>query len=86
MSWWRRSHIHRAEAQSLAMTYSVLANGKEKCASMINGHDYLLRKCGFLAQQQLHFYNLNLEGCGGREGMLHHVDQAVLRVAQTHHR
>lgn len=36
-----------------------LANGKEKCASMINGHDYLLRKCGFLAQQ-LHFYDLNL--------------------------
>ncbi|KAM7369651.1 hypothetical protein PAMP_010955 [Pampus punctatissimus] len=37
-----------------------LANGKEKYASMINGHDYLLRKCGFLAQQ-LHFYDLNLE-------------------------
>lgn len=53
-------HIHQ---RCLGAVFShdlfFVANGKEKCASMINGHDYLLRKCGFLAQQ-LHFYDLNL--------------------------
>lgn len=63
-----------------------LANGKEKCASMINGHDYLLRKCGFLAQQ-LHFYDLNLgrdalsckQSCG-------QTSQTVCGDDQTYHR
>lgn len=36
-----------------------VANGKEKCANMINGDDYLFRKCGFLAHQ-LSFCDSNL--------------------------
>lgn len=35
-----------------------LANGGAACAAMINGHDYLLRKCAFLAQQP-HFHDFN---------------------------
>lgn len=35
-----------------------LADGGEKCAGVINGRDYLLGKCGFLAQQP-HFHDLN---------------------------
>lgn len=52
-------HIHR-QCGGTVFSHDLffLANGKEKCASVINGHDYLLRKCGFLAQQ-LHFYDLN---------------------------
>lgn len=36
-----------------------LADGKEKCANVINGDDYLFRKCAFPAQQ-LHVYDSNL--------------------------
>lgn len=35
-----------------------LADGGEKCAGVINAHDYLLRKCAFLAQQP-YFHDLN---------------------------
>lgn len=60
LSRWGEMHIHRRCGGTVfSHDLFFLANGKEKCASMINGHDYLLRKCGFLAQQ-LHFYDLNL--------------------------
>lgn len=52
-------HINRqCEGTVFSHDLFFLANGKEKCANMINGHDYLFRKCGFLAQQLL-FYDLN---------------------------
>lgn len=60
LSRWGEMHIHRRCGGTVfSHDLFFLANGKEKCASMINGHDYLLRKCRFLAQQ-LHFYDLNL--------------------------
>lgn len=60
MGRWRQMHIHRrCGATVFSHDLFFLASGKEWCASMINGHDYLLRKCGFLAQQ-LHFYDVNL--------------------------
>lgn len=35
-----------------------VADGKEKCASVINGDDYLFRKCAFPAHQ-LHVFDSN---------------------------
>lgn len=59
LSRWREMHIHRWRGGTVfSHDLFFMANGKEKCASVINVHDYLLRKCGFLAQQ-LHFYDLN---------------------------
>lgn len=56
----RGVHIHRqCGGTVLSPDLFFLADEKENCANMINGHDYLLRKCGFLAQQ-LYFYDLNL--------------------------
>lgn len=53
-------HIHRqCGGTVLSPDLFFLTDEKENCANMINGHDYLLRKCGFLAQQ-LCFYDLNL--------------------------
>lgn len=62
-----------------------LANGKEEYASMINGHDYLLRKCGFLAQQ-LHFYDLNLrqDASSCRQSCIQ-TSQTVCGDDQTYH-
>lgn len=67
-SWWllqtalrrrRQMHIH-SHCWGTVFSHDLfsLANRKETCCAMINGHDYLLWKCGFLAQQ-LHFYDLN---------------------------
>lgn len=43
--------------QSLAMTYALWPMGKS--ANVINGDDYLFRKCGFLAHQ-VPFYDSKL--------------------------
>lgn len=53
-------HIHQQRGgRVLSPDLFLLVAEKANHANMINGHDYLLRKCGFLAQQ-LHFYDLNL--------------------------
>lgn len=53
-------HIHQhCGGRVLSPDLFLLVVEKANHANMINGHDYLLRKCGFLAQQ-LHFYDLNL--------------------------
>lgn len=77
LSRWTGVHIHRwCRGRVFSHDLFFLANGKEKCASMINGHDYLVRKCGFLAQQ-LHFYDLNL----GRDASS--CRQSCLQTSQT---
>lgn len=59
--WWMQMYCLCVEAHSFShdlLFFFFWPMGREKSASMINGHDYLLWKCGFL-DQQLHFYDLN---------------------------